>query len=126
MKRSNNFSIGLEGLEVICIIGAHPHERVTEQALLLDLEFKPREDKSLESDQLDDTVDYTEVAAVCNQVAHAGKYHLLEKLAHATAKKLMELFNLQWVKVKVKKRRPIPYLAFSGVEVYLGEEESDG
>jgi dihydroneopterin aldolase len=121
----SSLKIALTSLEIICIIGALPHERITEQAIEIDLEFTPLQHSFISTDSLIDTIDYTKVAAVCSEVAHKGQFHLLENLAHAIAQALFNHFEIKQLKLKVSKKRPLPHLAASAVEIIL-ERKSDG
>lgn len=125
-QETSSLIVALEGLDIICIVGTEPHERLKEQAIEIDLEFAPESIDCAKSDQLAHAIDYTEVVKRCHDVAHRGKYHLLEALAYATATAVLEQFPLLWVRLSVRKGRPLPHLAASRVEVLLHRHDIRG
>jgi dihydroneopterin aldolase len=86
----------------------------------------PKELQCLQTDTLADAIDYTLVAEVCAEVARHGQYHLLEALAYAVAKRLLMDFALGWVRLHVRKPKPLPHLASSVVELLLHRHDLDG
>ena len=71
----------LNGIEVACVIGERPDERVRDQVLCVDVELEIP-DRAAETDQLADTVDYAAltdriraalVAARCRMIERAAK-----------------------------------------------------
>lgn len=74
-------TIELERLEIDCIVGIHPFERVQEQKVfldvLLDIDFAP----AAASENVADTIDYTEVAAALADLVRTRRYQLIETMA---------------------------------------------
>lgn len=70
----------LNGLEVDCVIGDLPDERVREQRLTLDvvLELKDGAD---ESDRLEDTVDYVALGEAIRRALVNAKCRMIERAA---------------------------------------------
>jgi FolB domain-containing protein len=77
--------ITIRNLRVPAVIGTLPHERLTPQKLLFNLELYLDLAPAGDSDSLDDTVNYQEIARRIKELAAAGKFLLLEKLAAETA-----------------------------------------
>jgi dihydroneopterin aldolase len=94
--------VELEGLEIFGRHGATEEERETGQAFLYDVRLEVS-DAAL-SDRLEDAVDYDEVAAVVRGVSDARQFHLLEALAAAVADTVSERFDVERVRVRVRKR----------------------
>lgn len=95
--------VGLENLQIDCIIGDLEAERAQEQKLLLSLSWELAFDRVARSDALSDTVDYTAVKELCRKIASEGKYRMIEALAAALFKGLTEQFHFPWLEVKVYK-----------------------
>jgi dihydroneopterin aldolase len=94
--------IEIEGLELHGFHGALPEEREHGQTFLFDV-YLVAHDAGIRSDQLADTVDYTEVAAVIQSVCEGRRFNLIEALAAATADALTERFPVSRVRVRVRK-----------------------
>lgn len=94
-------AIELAGLEIFGYHGVHEEERREGQQFTFDLELElpagPR------SDSIGATIDYREVAALVRDVSDANRFHLLESLAEAVGRALMERFPLEGVRVRVRK-----------------------
>lgn len=103
-----NGIIGFEDLCVRCIIGVDLEERMQAQPLFIDLKVKPAADFCGESDSILDTVNYVELAALCEKTAVEGRYHLLEKAAHEILAGIFDRFPVSWAWIKIKKLQAIP------------------
>ena len=55
-------TIGVEGLEIRCIVGVLPHEREAEQTLFVDVEIDRSIAAAVASEDVADTVDYVAIA----------------------------------------------------------------
>jgi len=95
--------IGIEELEIVCIIGDLPEERKREQSLFLTVCWLWDCTKVAESDDLRDTVDYTAVAERSKEIAVKGKFRMIEALGEALAVALIEEFKLQEVSITLRK-----------------------
>lgn len=95
--------VGLENLQIDCIIGDLEEERAQEQRLVLSLSWELSFDRVARTDALADTVDYTAVAEFCRKIASEGKYRMIEALAAALFKRLVEQFHFPWLEIKVYK-----------------------
>ena len=96
------FSIELFGLELRGFHGATEEERARGQRFLFDVEAQ-LDTRATQTDDLEDTVDYREVAACVREVSDARAYVLIEALAAACADALVERFPLSHVRVRVRK-----------------------
>ncbi len=77
----------------------------------VDLEMRGDFDPSMESDHLEDTVDYSEIYQTVHDCLTGTRYYLLEALAAHIADSLLETYPLQNVKVVVRK----PHAPVKGV-----------
>ena len=94
-------TVELEGLRLFGRHGVHAHEKEHGQDFVFDVELDVGERGS--SDRLDDAVDYRDVAAVVRVGSDERSYELLEALATAVARELLERFQAERVRVRVAK-----------------------
>ena len=108
-----SFTVELHDLRVPGRHGVLDHERESDRDFLYDIAFDVS-DAAL-SDRIEDAVDYRDVAQCVREVSESRRYHLIEALAAATADAIVARFQVQWVRVKVRK----PNLEVAGLQ--LGE-----
>ena len=110
-------TISLVDLEIICIIGIHPYERVQEQKLFVDIILDVDFEDSIISDDINDTIDYTLIAELATQLAILKKYQLIESFCSDLNNLLLDKFKIiQKSKITVKKPNALPkakYAAFT-------------
>ena len=70
----------LNGIQVNCIVGERPDERVREQELRVDVELEIS-DRAAETDELGDTVDYAALADRIRAALVAAKCKMIERAA---------------------------------------------
>ena len=116
-KNENWGRVGFENLRISCVIGALKEERQQEQDIFVDLQAEVPLDACLLTDGIKETLDYTALAALCTRLARENGYHLLESLAGAIIKAAFELFEIRWIRVKVKKIAAIPDANWAFVEM---------
>jgi dihydroneopterin aldolase len=96
--------IEIEGLEVVGFHGATKREKREGQPFLFDVELVAH-DAGVRSDQLADTVDYTQVVERVREVCQGKRFNLIEALAAAVVDDLMEHFPISRARVRVRKPR---------------------
>ena len=107
--------IFIEGLEVYGHHGVTDEEKVLGQRLLYDIRMTIEDCRAAFTDDVADTVDYTEVMDVIVDVATTESYSLLERLAQMTAEAIMRRFPVDEVWVQVTKPHPPVALAVDSV-----------
>jgi dihydroneopterin aldolase len=110
----------IEGLEVYGHHGVPAEERVLGQRLLYDVRLTIDECRGAKTDEVDDTVDYTEVIDLIVEVTTVKSYSLLERLARVAAEAILRTFPVDEVWVQVTK--PHPPVACSLVSVAAAVE----
>lgn len=112
----------LEGMLFYAFHGNNPEERSLGQPFQVDLEAELDLQSAGTSDNLDDTIDYSHLYEVVQQVAEGPPRNLLETVAVAIATQVLERFPpVGGVRVKVTKSRPPiegATLEGASVEVY--------
>ena len=110
-------TISIIDLEISCIIGILPNERVKEQNLLLNINLDVDIGDSTFADDINETIDYTKIAEMATQLAISKKYKLIESFCFDLTNLFLDTFKIiQQSKITVKKPNAIPkakYAAYS-------------
>lgn len=115
--------IGLLGIQVFCVIGVYAKERKKPRKLLIDIEVDPivKLEKSglsdAEKDSLETTINYEEIAALCQNIAVEGQFKLIETLATAILERCLETFPVTRARVCVKKSSALDNVSMAYVEL---------
>jgi dihydroneopterin aldolase len=94
-------TVELYGLEVEGAHGVEEEERQEPQPFLYDLWLEVSEDAT--SDRLEATVDYRDVVRCVQEISAARQFRLLEAMAAAVAGVLVDRFDLESARVRVRK-----------------------
>ena len=87
-------TISIVDLEITCIIGIHPSERVKQQTLLLDINLDVDIGNSAFADEIDETIDYTIIAEMATKLAVTKKYNLIESFCRDLNNLFLESFQV--------------------------------
>ncbi len=96
----------ISGLRELGVHGVLPEEQVRPQPFEVDLELRVDLSAAGESDDLQDTVDYSAVCEAVSRVVSSEQYRLLERLAARIAEVCCSDPRVQGVSVEVRKLRP--------------------
>ncbi len=105
-----NMLLELNGLEVDCIIGELPEERVRNQRLVLDVQLDVCDDSAF-SDELADTVDYAALADSIRSALIAAECRMIERAAKVVHDICIADSKVRSAKVRVTKSGAIKHLA---------------
>ena len=94
--------IEVRGLELRGFHGALEEERTAGQRFVFDVRLVAH-DAGIRTDQLADTIDYTQVVACIRRVSDDHRFNLIEALAAAVADAILEQFDVSRVRVRVRK-----------------------
>jgi dihydroneopterin aldolase len=94
-------TVELRGIALHGRHGVEADERERGQRFVFDVWIDV--DDSALSDRIEDAVDYREVAEAVREVSDARAYSLLEALADAVARTLLERFPIDRARVRVRK-----------------------
>ena len=94
-------TVELRGIALHGRHGVEADERERGQRFVFDVWIDV--DDSALSDRIEDAVDYREVAEAVREVSDARDYSLLEALADAVARTLVERFPIDRARVRVRK-----------------------
>ena len=102
-------TISIIELEITCIIGILPDERVKEQSLFLDIYLDVNFGDSNIDDDINETIDYTIIAEMATKLAIKKKYNLIESFCRDLNNLFLETFQvIKKTKISVKKPNAIP------------------
>ncbi|MBI3993906.1 MAG: dihydroneopterin aldolase [Candidatus Lambdaproteobacteria bacterium] len=125
MYRFENETIHIDKLRVECIIGVNADERVHPQPLLIDIAFRHWFEPAAARDNIDRTVNYSDVAAETRRFVIAGRYHLLETLARRLAEHLCDTFGLAHLELHVRKPQAVADSDGPAVSLTIVREHGD-
>jgi len=86
--------------------GTSPAERKTGSRFEVDIEVHADLSKPGHSDKLADTISYTDIYHITNDLFTAKKYNLIERVGYLLAERIMERFHPEKVIVKIRKKIP--------------------
>jgi dihydroneopterin aldolase len=109
--------IFIEGFEQPTIIGIHAGELATAQTVRIDLAAGIPRSAACQSDNIHDTIDYSEVHRALRQLLLTHRWQLLEALAEEIARLLLQEFGAHWVRVILAKPRKFSDVEAVGVVI---------
>jgi dihydroneopterin aldolase len=95
--------IYIEGLEVFSLIGVYDWERVATQRLVVDVTLYTDLSQAANSDKVEHTLNYAEVATCIELVAKSSEFELIEALANEMIKAIFAQFSLPKIRLKLSK-----------------------
>lgn len=113
----NQDQLELLGLEVACVIGDLPGERVREQRLLVDVSLTCDLSAAAVSDALRDTVDYAALAEAIRAALREARCHMIERAAECVAEVCLADPRVSEVRVRVEKRETVKGLRAAAIIV---------
>ena len=112
-------SIVIAGLRELGVHGVLPEEQTRPQPFEVDVELRVNLEAAGESDNLDDTVDYSAVAEAVSRVVRSERYHLLERLATRIAEVCRVDERVTGVVVTIRKLHPPVRAMVDHVSVHI-------
>jgi 7,8-dihydroneopterin aldolase/epimerase/oxygenase len=96
--------IYLKDLRIETIIGVYAWERQVKQTVVLDLEMGTDIRKAGQTDALEDTLNYKEVAKRVISYVENSRFQLVEALAEGIAAILVTEFQVPWLRLRINKQ----------------------
>jgi dihydroneopterin aldolase len=93
----------IEGLEVRTVIGIYDWEREIRQTVRLDMEMAWDINRAGASDDIADTLDYKAVSKRLIAFVEGSSFGLIEALAEACARIVLQEFHVPWMRLKLSK-----------------------
>jgi len=117
--------IYIKGLLLRTIIGTNDNERVEKQDVLIDITLWADLKKAMESDSIDDTINYKKLKKKIIKEVESSSFYLIEALANKVAKLCLEEEKVLKVKVRLEKPGALRFAKTVGFEVILKKEEGE-
>jgi len=109
--------IFLRELKLDAMVGIYRRERVTRQAIEVDLDIALPTPAVFASGKVSDTIDYAVVVQRIREELAERRFGLVENLAEFVAKLVLDEFHAPWVRVSVAKLGIIKGVKLVGVTI---------
>lgn len=109
--------IFLEQVKVQTKLGVPDWERAVPQTVILDIEIGYDFSKACQSDAIEDTIDYGQVAARIRETLAEHSFKLVEALGEHVCQLILQEFKAKSVKLKVSKPGILPGLKALGIVI---------
>jgi 7,8-dihydroneopterin aldolase/epimerase/oxygenase len=110
-------TIFIHEFKVDTLIGVYEWERKVPQTIQLDLEIGLSHSRAMQTDRVEDTIDYGAVVSRIQDTLKRQHFSLLEKLAEHIAQMILRDFSATRVKVSVAKLNLISGVKRLGVTI---------
>ncbi len=103
-----------------CNIGVPDEERKSKQDIFIDLELFYNIKKSSSTDNIEDTINYSEVHKVVKDLVEKKEYKLIETMSEEIAEVILAKFKIEKIMVRIKKPAALQSrcVEHAGVEIY--------
>ncbi len=115
--------IVISDLLLRCIIGINPEERVNKQDVLINLTLYTDFSKAIETEDIEDTVNYKKLKLEIMDLVENSSYLLVEKLAAAVASCCLKQKGVRAARVMVEKPTALRFARSVGVEIFRESPE---
>ena len=116
-QRKNIDTIRIEQLELSCLVGVNPWERLTKQQITIDVELDVDLSPAGASDTIADTIDYRIIVNNIVSEINDSKFALVEALATRVAAICLEDDRVQSAEVTLRKPGAIQDASSVGVTI---------
>lgn len=118
----------LKGIQFYGYHGVSEVERQVGQRYLVDIEISYDTALAGKEDDLNQTINYSEIFRLVLEIGTCESFRLIEAMAQRIADAILAKFPIQSVLVRVKKiRRPLQgMLEYAGVEIIRKRKQEDG
>jgi dihydroneopterin aldolase len=111
----------IEGLRVDAVIGVYGWEREVRQTLVIDLVMGWDNRTPGGSDDIEQALNYAQVAEEVTAWVGGSAFQLLEALAEGLAAWLLERFGMHGLRLTIRKPGAVPNALAVGVEIERGD-----
>lgn len=115
-------TVFLRQLQMDAVIGIHDWEREIRQPIILDLELASDIRMAAQSDSIADALDYGAVAERLSEFVRHSNFQLVESLAEACARILLQEFGVPWLRLTVYKPDAVGNAQTVGVIIERGSK----
>lgn len=114
--------IYLRDLRIDTIIGIYDWERRMKQTIVLDIEMATDISQAANSDNIEDTLNYKDVAKRIMTFVGESEFELVETLAEKVTEIILTEFNTPWVKLTLNKKGAVRGVRDVGVIIERGSK----
>ncbi len=93
----------IEDLRIDAIIGIYDWERKVKQTIALDIEMASDNAKAASTENIEDALNYKAVAKALIAFTEKSQFQLVETLAERLTEIILNEFNVQWCRLKLRK-----------------------
>lgn len=112
--------IYLRDLRIDTVIGIYDWERRMKQTVVLDIEMATDIREAANSDNIEHTLNYKDVAKRIMTFVGESEFELVEALAEKIAEIILTEFNTSWVKLSLNKKGAVRGVRDVGVIIERG------
>lgn len=102
MTNASNY-IFIEDLELQASVGIYDHEKKDRQPLLISLTLECLRNKTFQSDNIQDTINYEEIIQLIHTTANERHYNLIESLAEKIASDTLKIQDIHRITIEIRK-----------------------
>ena len=105
--RTDRVRLIVEGIELDGAHGVYPEERERGNRFRIDVEIHADLRAAMNSDRLEDTIDYVRVTQIAEEINRLHRFNLIESFAGEISKRLLAEFpSIDALRVSVRKLSP--------------------
>ena len=116
-------TVKIERLELDCIIGINPWERLTKQQITIDIEIDTDLTAAGKSDSIEDTINYRTIAKTVTTEVEKSDYGLIESIGAKIADICLEDDRVFSVRVTVRKPGAVRKASAVGIVIRRNRTE---
>lgn len=120
LKKKMTDIVYLHGLSCKSTIGVWEWEKKISQTLKLDIDLATDVQKAAQNDDLNDALNYQEIAERVQSFAYDNQFELIETLAEKLAQLILDEFNTCWVRIKLDKGSAVKDVKHVGIIIERG------
>jgi len=117
-------TVRIERLELFCVIGINPWERLTKQRITIDISVDADLSAAGASDDIEDTVNYRTIAKAVTTEIEASSFGLVEALASRVVEICFEDPRVERSEVTVRKPGAVRKAVAVGVTIRRSREST--
>ena len=96
-------SIVIKNIEVSCLIGINADEKINPQPIIINLKLFTSFEKASQSDQIEDTINYSTLVKSIKEFTTKSRFNLLETMGEKLSKKILEDKKIKEVEIEIIK-----------------------
>lgn len=95
--------IKIKNLKLTTNLGIYEWEKTFSREIIINVTIKTNHEKSLQSDNIEDTIDYDQIVNKIKNMIKNNKFNLIEKMAQSLLDSIMEDTRITQCKLEIDK-----------------------